>query len=151
MQVTPGVRLTNRSSTVRRHMPTATEKSRRMALRRDAGNRKPTASKGPKPVGQYLVAHACFHCRKSFKVASREGASPACPQCAAPMVWMGRAFAAPPSRNAAQWRKLEKLVQAGIHFGRYRGYVAPSPPSRLTDVKRFLFENPNHPLKRRGA
>lgn len=70
--------------------------------------------------------------------------------CAAPMVWMGRAFAAPPSRNSAQWRKLEALVQAGFHFGRYRGYIAPSPPDRLTDVKRFLFENPKHPLKRPG-
>jgi hypothetical protein len=67
------------------------------------------------------------------------------------MVWMGRAFAAPPSRNKAQWRKLEALVQAGFHFGRYRGYVAPSPPTRLTDVKRFLFDNPKHPLKRRGV
>jgi len=67
------------------------------------------------------------------------------------MVWMGRAFAAPPSRNTAQWRKLEALVQAGFHFGRYRGYVSPTPPARLTDVKRFLLENPNHPLKRRDV
>ena len=132
-------------------MTTASEKSRRMALRRDAGNRKPTPPKGPKPTGAYLVAHACFCCRKSFKVASRESAGPACPQCAAPMVWMGRAFAAPPSRNTAQWRKIEALVRAGIRFGRYRGYVGPSPPARLTDVKRFLFESTKHPLKRGGV
>ena len=115
-------------------MTTATEKSRRMVLRRDAGNRKPTPPKRPRPVGKYLVAHACFPCRKSFKAASREGAAPA-----------------PPSRNTAQWRKLEALVQACFHFGRYRSYVAPSPPARLTDVKRFLFENPRHPLKRRDV
>jgi hypothetical protein len=42
-------------------------------------------------------------------------------------------------------------VQGGIHFGRYRGYEAPSPPARLTDVKRFLVENPKHPLKRGGV
>ena len=132
-------------------MATATEKSRRMALRRDAGNRKPAPPKGPRSTGKYLVAHACFTCRKSFKVASRGGVAPICPQCTAPLVWMGRAFAAPPTRNTAQWRKLEELVQAGFHFGRYRGYVAPSPPTRLTDVKRFLFENPKHPLKRRGV
>jgi len=108
-------------------------------------------AKSPAPTGRYLVAHACFPCRKSFKVSSRESIAPACPQCAKPMVWMGRAFAAPPSRNTAQWRKLEALVQAGFHFGRYRGYVAAPPPARLTDVKRFLFENPKHPLKRRGA
>ena len=132
-------------------MPTATAKTRRMALRRDLGNRKPTPPKRSKLSGRYLVAHACFPCRKSFKVAARENAAPKCPQCAAPTVWMGRAFAAPPSRNTAQWRKLEALVQAGIHFGRYRGYVAPPPPARLTDVKRFLFENPKHPLKRGGV
>jgi hypothetical protein len=67
------------------------------------------------------------------------------------MAWMGRAFTAPPTRNKAQWRKLEALVQTGFHFGRYRGYVAPSAPARLTDVKRFLLKNPKHPLKRRAV
>jgi hypothetical protein len=76
-----------------------------------AAQLKPAPPKGLKPKRKYLVAHACFRCRKSFKVASRDGPGPACPQCAAPMVWMGRAFAAPPTRNKAQWRKLEALVR----------------------------------------
>jgi hypothetical protein len=122
-----------------------------MALRRDAGNRKASPPKVLKPVGKYLVAHACFTCRKSFKVHPRDNPGPVCPECEAPLVLMGRAFSAPPARNTAQWRKLEALVQAGIHFGRYRGYDAPSPPARLADVKRFLANNPRHPLKRSGV
>src|SRR5688572_1968016 len=128
-------------------------KARRMEARRRVGNRKPPVAQTDSRHPTYLIAHACFSCRKSFKLAPRSQAErpPPCPQCSKSLREMGRAFRAPPLRNKAQWRKLELLVAAGFRFDRYRGYGATSPPEKRTDAERFIRENPKHPLKRGGT
>lgn len=71
----------------------------------------------PKPRHQrrYLLPHACLHCRKVFRKPSAEQAYP-CPQCAAPMVELGRNFCAPTVTDSEQWNKVAFLVQRGFRF-----------------------------------
>jgi len=65
-----------------------------MQIRKDVGNRPlsddalKTTGKIPKPrFPDYLVAHACFACRKSFKYSVEDkytvSYSKSCPQCGA--------------------------------------------------------------------
>ena len=130
---------------------TADEKVRRMALRRDAGNRLPSA---PKPArntsGSYLVAHACFTCRKSFKIAPRPEFKAACPNCGGAAHEMGRSFKAPPSRNLAQWAKVQALYEAGFRFFSYRTFNCTPLPDRLSQVEVFIRDNPDHPFRVAG-
>lgn len=95
-------------------MVSAWEKARRTAVRRSIGNRR-----DPQPVAlprgpDYLIAHACFACRKSSKVRADTGA--VCPQCALPLHEMGRAFKAPKKTDAEQWQKVEALWNGGFRF-----------------------------------
>ena len=129
-------------------MSISTEKHRRMALRRDVGNRA-APKKRAKPVdgSSYLIAHACFKCRKSFKIAPRERA-PHCPQCASELNEMGRSFKAPNMRDDEQWRKVEALFNAGFRFYSYRSHPgAAKLPERFSEVTAFLRNNRNHPFR----
>ena len=121
------------------------EKHRQMELRRDIGNRSISSA----PVSSfsspsYLSAHACFSCRKSFKLSC--GESHVCPECGEGIYLMGRAFKAPKQRNDEQWRKVQKLYALGFRFNRYGGDYL-SLPERLKEVDRFVEENPEHKLR----
>ena len=123
------------------------DKSRRMALRRASGTRLPPKPKTQElPSNGYLVAHACFACRKSFKLAPRDE-TPKCPNCASPLREMGRSFKAPAARDSEQWAKVEALYNAGFRFYSYRSNDCPKLPTRLSEVEAFIRENPEHPWR----
>ncbi len=109
----------------------------------------------------YNLQHACFQCRKVFKVAyhtkeqlraawlSRRisGRQPttefqepqhACPQCGGHVEMMGRAFRAPRANDLDAWRDVELLVQAGFRFFSYSsgGY-----PSGIRAIQEFIAAN----------
>lgn len=99
------------------------------------------------PSPQYLIAHACFDCRKSFKVAPREDLSAVCPNCGGNIQEMGRSFKAPPAKDLEQWKKIKVLFAAGFRFSSYRSTLGPPLPDRLADVATFIRDNPAHPLR----
>ncbi|MBD9480508.1 hypothetical protein [Pseudoxanthomonas sp. PXM02] len=99
------------------------------------------------PHPQYLIAHACFDCCKSFKVAPRLTYSAVCPGCGGTLHEMGRSFKAPPARNLEQWAKVQALFEAGFRFFSYRSTSGPSLPDRLAEVEAFIRDNPAHPLR----
>lgn len=131
-------------------MPSREEKYRRMALRRDVGNRvvhEPVRREDPltgEPYHGYTVAHACFACRKSFKRDPQR--DHACPECEGPLHWMGRAFKPPRKLDEEQWAKVQALYEAGFRFHRYGGNYPPLP-ERLREVEEFVRRYPNHPLR----
>lgn len=131
-------------------MTTKEEKARRMEMRRKSGNRKiPAPLVPPSPRGgpDYLIAHACFACRKSFKIRFRENEA-ACPDCAGPLCRMGRAFKAPKKTDLKQWTKVQRLWLAGFRFFGYGGYDgAEGMPATLREVEGFIRRNPRHPLR----
>jgi DNA-directed RNA polymerase subunit RPC12/RpoP len=59
--------------------------------------------------------YVCFTCRRSVKQ-ERERELVKCPECARPMVNMGRYFRVPPRHADNQWRKVALLVDAGVPF-----------------------------------
>jgi hypothetical protein len=126
-------------------MVSAWEKARRTAVRRAIGNRRDpqpaVLPRGP----DYLVAHACFDCRKSWKVRADTGA--VCPQCAATLHEMGRAFKAPKKSDLEQWQKVEALWRAGFRFWSVWSKEVEPLPDRLRDVEDFVRRNPNHPAR----
>jgi hypothetical protein len=99
------------------------------------------------PSPQYLIAHACFDCRKSFKVAPRPDSVAVCPSCGGIIYEMGRSFKAPPAKDIEQWSKVQALFAAGFRFFSYRSTSGPSLPDRLADVEAFIRDNPAHPLR----
>ncbi|MET0654847.1 MAG: hypothetical protein ABWY94_04660 [Pseudoxanthomonas sp.] len=123
------------------------EKTERMDKRRDIGNRKASVPGAPCPAPPYLLAHACFACRKSFKVAPRPDHVAVCPSCAGQLCEMGRSFKAPPMRDTEQWAKVRALYEAGFRFFSYRSNSAPPLPGRLSEVEAFVRDNPLHPLR----
>lgn len=117
-----------------------------MALRRAVGTRAdplpPQSVRGP----DYLVAHACFECRKSWKV--RVDADARCPQCGSALCAMGRSFKVPKQSDVEQWDKVQALWSAGFRFGSYRSHPGAEPlPERLRDVEDFIRRNPEHPMR----
>lgn len=131
------------------HMSTDSEKWRRMALRREHGSQVPSRQKRPyAPAGSYLVAHACFSCRKSFKVRPRTNAVTVCPQCGNEVHCTGRSFRVPAMGNTEQWRKVQSLYAHGFRFFSYRSYPdVPHLPELFTDVASFVAANPSHPFR----
>lgn len=99
------------------------------------------------PSPQYLIAHACFGCRKSFKVAPRPDFLATCPNCGEQLREMGRSFKAPPVKDTEQWAKVQALYDAGFRFYSYRSVVGPPLPARLSEVKEFVRHKPTHPLR----
>jgi hypothetical protein len=125
-----------------------------MQLRRETGNRqtpaefKPTYNRGP----VYRVAHACFSCRRSFKLADdskdEDTQDRFCPNCSQALRKMGRSFAAPKKTDTEQWKKVELLWNAGFRFNSYRSHPnAEQLPDRLKDVDDFIHRNPDHPFR----
>ncbi len=125
---------------------TDSEKSRRMALRRDAGNRNPALPKVAASGASYLVAHACFDCRKSFKVAPRDEPV-VCANCGGELHQMGRSFKAPPAKDTEQWAKVQALYNAGFRFSSYRSHSCAPLPDKLSQVEAFILQHPDHPMR----
>jgi hypothetical protein len=99
------------------------------------------------PSPQYLIAYACFACRKSFKIVPRADAQAICANCGGPLHEMGRSFKAPPAKDSEQWAKVQALYNAGFRFFSYRSVDGPPLPARLADVEAFIRDNPDHPLR----
>jgi len=93
-----------------------------------------------------LWPHACFDCRKSWKLPDASSAK--CPQCGSRLHDMGRGFRAPRKDAKAQWRKVEALWTAGFRFpSTASGRDAEPYPKRLREVDDFIRRNPDHPLR----
>jgi hypothetical protein len=99
------------------------------------------------PSPRYLIAHACFDCRKSFKVVPRTENTAVCPNCGGQLHRMGRSFKAPPATDTEQWAKVQALYSAGFRFFSYRSVEGPPLPARLSEVEAFIRDNPAHPLR----
>lgn len=126
-------------------------KSERMEIRKAIGNRLiPGPDSRVRPRGpDYLVAHACFNCRKSWKASEKSTAT--CPQCAGALHWMGRAFRAPKKSDLEQWKKVELLWGAGFRFLPNTGWRDVEPyPDRLREVAAFIASNSEHPFRVKG-
>lgn len=86
--------------------------------------------------------YACFECRKGFKRRDAWTRNPLptarCPQCGKPMSLMGRAFRAPRHNDRVQWRKVERLRQAGIFFRGAECQTMELLPRTPKDVGTFL-------------
>src|SRR4051794_7259836 len=97
-------------------------------------------------AADYLIAHACFDCRKSWKV--RGGRDAQCPDCGSALHEMGRSFKAPKKSDTEQWGKVRALWSAGFRFWSYSGYPEAEPlPERLREVEDFIRRNPRHPMR----
>lgn len=122
-----------------------------MERRRAIGNREvpdpyvPPYHRGP----DYLIAHACFECRKSWKrPGEREHF---CPECHGPLAMMGRTFRTPSNRKQDQWEKVRRLWEAGFRFWSYRSFPDAEPyPDELREVDSFIRRNCDHPMKIRA-
>jgi DNA-directed RNA polymerase subunit RPC12/RpoP len=124
-------------------------KAERMEIRRSIGNRKVHGP--PKQFyfrGQRLFPHACFECRKSWKIPEESTAR--CPECGNTLHWMGRAFRTPRRSDKQQWLKVRKLWMAGFRFFVNTHWRKPEPepfPERLQDVEDFIRRNQDHPFR----
>ena len=118
-----------------------------MTVRRKLGNRvvSPVPPRLPRLGPRRLVAHACFHCRKSFKLDPERPHS--CPQCASALYEMGRSFRVPQSTNAEQWRKVQALYAYGFRFFGNGAGTGERLPARYKDVAAFVARNPKHRLR----
>ena len=108
---------------------------------------------------RYRIQHACFECRKSFKIdyqsaeQSRRawlsqrisGKKPSeafvepshvCPQCSEPLHMMGRAFRAPKHDDRDAWVAVELLYYAGFRFYSSAGYL----PTTAREARAFIAE-----------
>ena len=120
-------------------------KSERMEIRKAIGNREILGPNSEaRPCGpKYLVAHACFDCRKSWKLPEEQ--SGICPQCGSNLHWMGRAFKAPKKSDTEQWKKVEVLWNAGFRFVPNTRWSEVEPyPEKLRDVAAFIANNLEH-------
>ena len=129
-------------------MASSSSKQDRMEMRRAIDNRKVSGPKvAPYHRGpDYLVAHACFVCRKSWK---RPGElDHICPECRMPLAMMGRSFRAPAARKQDQWEKVRSLWNAGFRFWSYRSFPdAEKYPEDLREVDAFILRNRDHPMR----
>lgn len=131
-----------------RFLMSGLSKQDRMELRRELGNR---AVREPSPPPYHrgpecLWPHACFSCRKSWKLA--EASTAKCPECGGELHWMGRAFKVPRKTDKEQWSKVEALWRAGYRFINHTGWRDVEPyPDRLRDVEDFVRKNPGHPFR----
>ena len=85
----------------------------------------------------------CFSCRKSFKFPATSEKR-ICPQCRGSMEMLSRKFSAPKSKDVAQWRKVQFLVEHGFRFQRvYQfsgdgGSLSAQYPDTLEEAKVFV-------------
>ncbi|RYF94012.1 MAG: hypothetical protein EON95_06880 [Caulobacteraceae bacterium] len=130
-------------------MTAGLEKHRRMALRRDVGNRVPAAPArtSAAAAASYLHPYACFRCRRSFKRASTTAAVLTCPRCAGPAIGLTRKFKPPPHDDLKQWAKVEALVRHGFLF-----WSLDEPyPETLAEVPAFAARHADHLGRMRKA
>jgi DNA-directed RNA polymerase subunit RPC12/RpoP len=136
-------------------MVSKVEAERRKELSREAGVTRPprstVASRGP----THRVAHACFTCRRAFKIADnplQESTEARCPGCGGALNWMGRSFRTSKATDVAEWKKIETLWNQGFRFHSFRSYPdAERLPETLGEVADFVRRNPNHPFRIRAA
>jgi len=126
------------------------EKHRRMEIRKATGSRvvsppeSPALHRGP----EYLVAHACFICRKSYKRrVNNVDIKHHCPECNNEMYAMGRSFKAPKTSDLKQWKKVQLLYAEGFRFVGSGYHEGENLPKSLSEVDAFLRRNLDHPLK----
>jgi DNA-directed RNA polymerase subunit RPC12/RpoP len=62
------------------------------------------------------TSYVCLSCRASYKQPYDRTRQRTCPRCAQPLIHAGSAFAAPRRRDAAAWRTLTVLLNAGVGF-----------------------------------
>ena len=126
---------------------TSLSKEERMERRRAIGNRAVPAPPAPRQrVAECLWPHACFECRKSWKLA--EASSAKCPECGGELHWMGRAFKVPRKNDEEQWAKVQALWEAGFRFFNNTRWRDAEPyPERLRDVEDFVLRSPDHPFR----
>jgi DNA-directed RNA polymerase subunit RPC12/RpoP len=62
------------------------------------------------------TSYVCLPCRASYKQHYGSDQRRICPRCSEQMVHVGSAFAAPRRRDAAAWRTLAVLLNAGVRF-----------------------------------
>jgi len=99
----------------------------------------------------YRIAHACFDCRKSFKIEveylTYKGGHN-CPQCGNELQYLGRSFKAPKQKDTKQWEKVRRLIKAGFVFFSYRSFPEAEPlPETLQEVDAFIERNTDHPMR----
>ena len=128
---------------------TSTSKAERMEIRRSVGNREvPGPTVPPYHRGaECLWPHACFDCRKSWKLTEESSAK--CPECGGDLHWMGRAFKVPRKADTEQWVKVRALWVAGFRFFNSHGSKGTYDPfpERLREVEDFVRRNPRHPFR----
>lgn len=134
-----------------RAMTSISIKAARAQLRREVGARRlpPITGSRPRPRGpKFLIAHACFGCRLSFKRAplAAEHAH-VCPNCAGSVLEMGRGFKAPTRREIERWFVLESLRRRGYMFPSSTQRSAAPYPTRARDLERFFAEHSQHPFR----
>ena len=114
-------------------------------LRRQSGTPPwPNAAFWPEPgeprrYAPYLVAHACFGCRRSLKVDVGRWPPRAakCPECGGKLHWLGRTFRAPKRSDVKQWKKVEALSLAGYRFHSSWGGALPDT---FKEAEAFIIE-----------
>lgn len=104
-----------------------------MKTRRNVVESHPPAQKGVEARPTYLHPYACFHCRKSFKRASKSAAVLPCPQCGRPSIGLTRKFKPPKQSDSKQWAKVEALVRHGFLFWS----IGEPYPDTLQEVDAF--------------
>lgn len=129
-------------------MTSPLHKQERMEKRREIGNREvpgpkmPPYHRGP----DYLIAHACFDCRKAWKRPDER--KHICPECEKPLALMGRSFRTPSICKHDQWEKVRRLWEAGFRFWSYRSFSDAEPyPDDLREVDDFIRRNRDHPMR----
>lgn len=129
-------------------MSTLLTKHDRMEVRREIGNRDSRDPHAP-PYhrgARYLIAHACFDCRKSWK--RSDDHEHRCPECDGRLAMMGRSFRTPSRRKLDQWEKVRRLWNAGFRFWSYRSHPnAERYPADLREVDAFISRNREHPMR----
>jgi len=137
-------------------MTTKEEKARRRHLTRklglhdeNPGAPKKNDSNEPRRGSPYADSYVCFPCKRSYKQTTEPERARKCPQCAEPIVKMGRAFRPPKKSDIEQWKKVKKLRDAGYLFY-MNTYDSAAYPDRLRDVDAFIKANPRHPFRIRA-
>ncbi len=124
-----------------------------MQLKRELGLRVPRPTLQPRSTlrSTRRVAHVCFACRQSAKLAELpEQASHVGPTCRGPLHWMGWSFHVPPRDDVDEWTKVEILYARGFRFFSSGFEQGPPLPAHLRDLEKFLDQNPKHPLRISG-
>lgn len=83
----------------------------------------------------YLAAHACFDCRKSFKrKPDIRQLVKLCPDCGGPAVNLGRKFKPPAKDKVSEWEVVRFLYESGFPFHS----VGEPYPRTMSEAKDFV-------------